>query len=121
MLTITLLLGIVGFAQALETDNLLSQADAKTSAAHQWSKTFYLDRAADARQNAAQHRELYGKYIARGLTVVARHCKAIAQRYAEIAESYDAIAKGHEDLIKDGPSSVGDLHNGPVPNDEPSP
>lgn len=120
MLTITLLLGIVGFAQAREADNLLSQADAKTSAAHQWSKTYYLDRAADARQNAAEHRELYAKYIARGLTVVARHCKAIAQRYVEIANSYDAIAKGHEDLTKDGRSSAGDLDNGLIPNDEPS-
>ena len=114
-----MLLVAATIAHGTERDPLL-HADAESSAAHQSSKTFFLEKAAASRSNAEEHRELRQKYLDRGLTIIARHCLAIAERYDEIAESYDSIAGGHADLSNDGRSKVSGLHNGHTPAD-PSP
>jgi hypothetical protein len=118
LMAIAVLLGSM-LAHGNVGDELLF-ADANTATAHHTSRTAYLEKAAAARNNAAEHRELHRKYIDRGLTVIARHCVAIAERYDEIAESYDMIAAGHEDLSKDGRSSLSELH-GNHPPDRSSP
>jgi hypothetical protein len=114
LMVIAVLLGSM-LAHGNEGDELLF-ADANTATAHDTSKTAYLEKADMARKNALEHRELHGKYIDRGLIVIARHCSAIAERYEEIAESYDMIAAGHEDLSKDGRSSLSELHGNHPPN-----
>ena len=118
LMAIAVLLGGM-FAHGNEADALLF-ADANTANAHQTSMAAYLEKAAAARNNAAEHRELHRKYIDRGLTAIARHCNTIAERYDEIAVSYDMIAAGHEDLSKDGRSSLSELH-GNHPQDRSTP
>ena len=83
MLLIALLLGS-GASYALEVDDMLVHADANSSAEHQGSTAYFLEKAADARRNAAEHRDLHARYTKRGATIVARHCKAIATRFDEI-------------------------------------
>lgn len=76
-------------------------ADAKTRIEHLEAAEHYWSQAATAHKNSQAHFTLLGKYEARGLTIVARHCKAIAEQFADMAERYDAMGAEHARLAEE--------------------
>ena len=76
-------------------------ADAKTRIEHLEAAEHYWSQAATAHKNSQAHFTLLGKYEARGLTIVARHCKAIAEQFSDMAERYDAMGAEHARLAEE--------------------
>jgi hypothetical protein len=106
-LALMILAAPVTFVAAAEQDDFLQKAEtAKTAADHEALATHYDQLAADARKEAATHREMaktYGSGSSSGkgtFVKMPQHCTAIAKNLEVTAKEYDAMARAHRELAK---------------------
>lgn len=76
---------------------------ASTPKAHQALATYYTEKAAAARKNAAYHRAMgksYGGAKESQIAMMKNHCEKLASLSDDEAKQYDAMASMHRDMTK---------------------